>query len=586
MSIKKRTYLLIFLMFFFLLLIFIISEIFFGTMEKLRTDMHIYQLLSTKVESINACFWKLRTRLIEDDIYNSAIHDEILSKVKEIEDIFNKVKVDEKDRKEMVQNFEYIIFFLNQYKNRAEKLRKLKEEQRFITTQMDSVYFSLLFYVTGGGDIQVLSILYTLTRSYLEYRLKRTGENLFGLTNVINVLQERLKDMENLYFANDYVSKLKSIIKKDYKIYMEIKGIDVQLEYITHRFESVLDTINKMTGKLISVNVEKILKIRKKIMKEYFIFVVLLLAILIAYVVLLSRRILYSIGELNKVVDGVTQGNLMVRFSPSYNDELTKFGIAFNRMLAKIQETTLKLQQEKERAEKADALKGELIRRMSHELRTPLNGIMGFSELLLDSKLSEEQRRYMDIVFKEAERLKEIVTKILDFSLLEDRLEAKEEKFNLINTIRDVVEKNRKKAEEKGLKLIFTNKVDVPDILLGNPLSVSKVFDALIDNAIKFTPSGEVEVGITEKGIEKDKCIFYFYVRDTGIGITKDEMERIFDGFYQVDPILTRRFSGIGVGLSIAKRLIERMEGHIWVESVPGEFTIFRFTMKFRIPSN
>ncbi len=584
MTIKKKAFILVFILIGFTLSFFVATEKLFGSMEKVRADINTYQLLSIKVEKINTRFWKLKEYVMENGVYNSSIHKEILQEVMEIEKLFQHVDVSSKKRENMKRKFEYIIFFLEQYDNRAEAFRETKEKLKFTTTMMDSRYFSLLFYITGGSDLYMLNTLYMLVRAYIEYRTNKTEERFFALKNVIDVLCEKIEDNKNLYFGKEYATKLKDIIEEDYKLFKQLKRIELQLSYITYRFESILKEVNSETEKLIFNNVERLLGMRKKTMNEYLIFIVVLLSIIITSIVWFLRSILKPIKGLNEVVKSISNGNLGVRFEAESNDEISNFGMAFNDMLEKIQDTTERLRREKEKVEKADAFKAEFIRRISHELRTPLNGIMGFSELLLDSNLSEEQKRYMDIVFKEAGKLRDMIAKILDFSTLERDLEEKKEKFNLVTLILDVVEKNKKKAEEKGLALKFVKKVDVPELLWGNPLSVSKIFDALIDNAIKFTPSGEVEVGIAEKGMEEDMYVFYFYVRDTGIGMTKEQTERIFDNFYQADPLLTRRFSGVGIGLTIVKRLVEKAGGHIWVESVPGEYTIFRFTLKFRVP--
>ncbi len=583
MTISKKATILIILLVIFIFILFVSTSLLFHIIQRIRTDISIYQMLSNKIEKTNAKFWKLRTEVIEGKEYDISLHRGIVEEVNYVKHFLLSAKSIKKEERDILIDLDYMLIFLNQYKTRAEVMKDLKEKIELINKKMDSDYFSLLFYVISGNNIKVLNEIYILNSTYIEYKEKKSGEAYFAIRNVLDIIGESFKGNEQMYFLPRYVEVLRETIDEDYIFFKRLKAIEFQMNYITFRVEEILDKVNANLNSLISTKIRELSVSRRKLIIWYFIFVLTVLVFFILYIAWFLKSVLGPIKKLEKMVEKVNEGDFQVRFSSDSKDEITKFGSAFNDMLEKIQSATLKIREEKDKAEKANKLKGEFIKRISHELKTPLNGIMGFSQLLSESPLSKEQKTYLTTVMHQAERLKKILDEMLDFSSLDKQIEREKEEFNLVTTIKEIIKRNQKKIESKGLNLKFVQKVEVPERLWGNPFSVSKIFDALIDNAIKFTPKGEVEVGISERKKEGDKYIFYFYVKDTGIGIKQEELPMLFDGFYQGDPVLNRRFEGIGIGLTIAKRLVESMGGHIWVESEPGKSTIFWFTLRFGV---
>ncbi len=583
MTISKKATILIVLLLTFIILLFISTGLFFNKIQTIRRDISAYQILSNKIERINTDFWELRAKIIENRECDFSPYREIVNKIEDIKHFLIQVEPKKKKEKGIITNLDYILIFLHQYKKRAEILKELEEKMEIVDRKLDSDYFSLLFYIISAENTKILNILYTLDTSYIEYKGKRASEAYLAIKNVLDIIDENFKRDKNMYFLSRYVAILKETIDEDYAIFEKLRGVEFQINYITFRFEGLLDGINKSLDTLIFTKIKSLSVFRRKLIIWYSIFILIVLIFFVAYIVWFLKSILQPIKQLEKMVEKVNKGDFEVRFSSDSKDEITKFGLAFNDMLEKIQSATLKIREEKNKVEKTNKLKGEFIKRISHELKTPLNGIIGFSQLLLEGPLSSEQKTYISRVIHQAEKLRKILDEMLDFSSLDKYVEMEKEEFNLVTTIKEAIERNRRKTEAKGLNLEFVQKVEVPERLWGNPFSVSKVFDLLIDNAIKFTPKGEVEVGISERKKEKDEYIFSFYVRDTGIGIKKEEIPMLFDGFYQGDPVLNRRFEGIGIGLTIVKRLVESMGGSIWVESVPGEFTIFWFTLRFGV---
>ncbi len=583
MEIRKRAYIAIFLIFMLAIGLFASTGIFYKNINKIENEAKVYDLIGKTLEEISSGFWKLRTIFAENGSYDFSLHKEVMEKFSKMENLFNEINVTDENSKEMLDQYNYLKTYLRQYKNRTEELRKIREEMDFIDTRLDSIYSSVALYMLYIRNSIPLELFHILGRSYTNYRVIKNKENFLVLKNAIDIINQEIVDREDMVIARESLKSLKNALEEDFLFFQNIKGVKFQLNYLTSRFEKFLSLLEESTEKLISTTMQVLSRKRESIMFLYLIFVVVIIAVFISYIFLFLRRMLLSIGNLSKVVKEVEKGNLKIRFSSDSKDEISKFGSTLNEMLDYIEKITYKLKQEKEKVKRADVLKGEFIKIISHELRTPLNSVIGFSEVLSDTDLSKNQREYLNIIKAQSEKLRDILNVMLDFSFLEQVLSnEKMERFSLIATIEDVIDKNIKKATKKNLSIRFISKVDVPEILLGNPHVVFKIFDALLDNGVKFTQKGYIEVGITRKRLENDKYVFYFYVKDTGIGIPEEKKEEIFESFHQAEPTLTRRYSGMGIGLAMVKRLVESAEGRIWVKSTPGEGSTFYFILKFK----
>ncbi|MBF0226716.1 MAG: hypothetical protein HQK76_14785 [Desulfobacterales bacterium] len=237
-------------------------------------------------------------------------------------------------------------------------------------------------------------------------------------------------------------------------------------------------------------------------------------------------------------------------------------------------------------AEAASAAKSEFLANMSHEIRTPMNGVIGLTDLALRTSLTLKQKDYLTKIKISANVLLGIINDLLDFSKIEaGKLEIESINFNLEDILANVSTVLSMKAEEKGIELLFSNSNDLPKALKGDPLRLEQVLLNLINNAIKFTKSGKVVVTtklLTPKeGEDISHVLLLFTVKDTGIGISKELIGRLFEPFNQLDNAMTRQYGGTGLGLSISKKLVEMMGGKISVESEPGIGSIFSFTARF-----
>ena len=292
----------------------------------------------------------------------------------------------------------------------------------------------------------------------------------------------------------------------------------------------------------------------------------------------LSRRV----TKMAEATKQIGKGALETRIKVTGRDELSALGHEFNRMTSRLEDARGKLMVAMARAEEASKAKGDFLATMSHEIRTPMNAIMGMTELTLGTELSEEQRNYQHLVEQSAQALLMLLNDILDYSKIEaGKLELEQREFDLRDSIGDILQTLSPRAAEKDLELAFRVEPGIPTIVIGDLVRLRQVIVNLVGNAIKFTEEGEILVSVEKRRDLEWQMELLFKVKDTGIGVRADRQDSIFELFAQADTSTTREFGGSGLGLSISKRIVEKMGGEIWLESVEGRGSTFQFTGVF-----
>jgi PAS domain S-box-containing protein len=312
-------------------------------------------------------------------------------------------------------------------------------------------------------------------------------------------------------------------------------------------------------------------------------------------IVQLSHEFAIGLAEHFDTLDRVSKGDLTARVSGTSGvDLLESLKNMTNQMIESVsteiserKRAEKKLSKAMEAAEMGSRAKGQFLANMSHEIRTPMNGVIGFTDILLDTELNEDQIGYAETIKRSGEGLLALINDILDFSKIEaGQLDLETVDFDPEVTAFDVCEIIRFKTAEKDVEILCRISDELPCLVDGDPARFRQVLLNLMNNAAKFTESGEIELSLGVESQRDNRIEIHTTVRDSGIGISRKKLDAIFEVFQQADPSTTRKFGGTGLGLPICKRIASIMDGDVWAESEPGKGSSFHFTAWLKIPEH
>ncbi|MEO1954167.1 MAG: ATP-binding protein [Campylobacterales bacterium] len=419
-----------------------------------------------------------------------------------------------------------------------------------------------------------------------------------AVTNEINVLQkakikknELINNLDRLYinYALLDAKKQKKLFNQYYNLAYSvtvntIKETNFDLEKIAKMQEISNDVLNLFKDKKEGASKELInsLATISKDTKEFFnyslfisLIAILIMSVVSYFIYITIKNRLYNI--INSVKNLVNnEPDFSKRLKVEYSDEVSKLTFWINKLSEKFEDNYNELENLKNKAEENTKAKSEFLANMSHEIRTPMNGIIGMTHLALQTDLDEKQKNFLNNIESSASSLLVIINDILDFSKIEaGKLTLEKIDFNIDDVLSNLVSLVELKVDEKGLELLINyDKKD--NILYGDPLRINQILINLVNNAIKFTKKGKIEIDI--KRVEVDRV--RFSVTDTGIGLSPQQQQKLFQSFSQADGSTTRKYGGTGLGLSICKQLSGLMNGEIWVKSELGEGSSFVFEIE------
>ncbi|QDT94719.1 ATP-binding protein [Gimesia aquarii] len=472
---------------------------------------------------------------------------------------------------------------LAQFMKQVKHINKLIESER-LETNVDTPDGEIVRADASHNMEKYLNIAFGSVEEYIVQRNHSLLSRIFDAEQKFKFFERKYLNSMSDHIEKQRIKDIGNEFEKASVQGNQVMKITIELDQLLASFEQNLDSIDELLhnqahpliyAKTVQATHDADSSIRSaKIVISLLAIIGTVFGLFSAWII--SRGIVSPILELSESAELIAAGKVEHRIEVDSQDEIGRLSKTFNHM---VDDLVIAHQE----AEQASHIKSAFLANMSHEIRTPMTAILGFAEIMRQRNEDPETIRHIDTIKKNGEYLLELINDILDVSKIEaDKLEVEEIECSLIELIEDVKTLMEIRAIDKGLKLLVRIDGKVPRFILSDPIRLRQILINLLSNAIKFTKQGSVQLVIrTIEEDSKSPCL-QFDVIDTGIGMTEEQISRLFQPFAQADSSTTRKYGGTGLGLTICKRLSNILGGEIYINSEYGIGTTFTVTIKMR----